>query len=268
MQENSPRCRKLLQRKFVYTCLPVRGRSALYRSYRIKTESRPENEIMDFSRFDTLTFDCYGTIIDWESGLLTALGPLLTRHGVRFDADELLGLFAQIEARIEGEGFRPYKDVLTGTLEAIAAHYDFVPTAQERTSFPESIGYWPPFPDSVEALRRLGQKYTLVALTNCDDDLFARTAHLLGNPFDAVFTAQEVGSYKPHPAHFVRAMERFGRDNILHVAQSLYHDVVPAGALGLTTCHVLRPQRATKPVEALADWYVPDLKTLADQLLN
>jgi 2-haloacid dehalogenase len=223
---------------------------------------------MDLTRFDTLTFDCYGTLIDWETGLLHSLGPLLTRHGVSFDEDELLALFAQIEARIENEGFRPYRDVLIGTLEALAAHYGFVPTPGERVAFPESLGTWPPFPDSVDALRRLSKKYTLVALTNCDDDLFAKTAALLGNPFDAVFTAQSVGSYKPHTAHFLKAMERFGRDNVLHVAQSLYHDIGPASALGLATCHVRRPQRATKPARAEADWSVSDLQTLANSLLQ
>jgi 2-haloacid dehalogenase len=223
---------------------------------------------MDFARFDTLTFDCYGTLIDWERGLLGALGPLLERHGVVLDETEVLSLFAQVEARIEGEGFRPYRDVLTGTLEAIAAHYDFVPTTAERLAFPRSLGQWSPFPDTVDALKRLSKKYTIVVLTNCDDDLFARTAEALGSPFDAVFTAQSVGSYKPHPAHFVKAMERFGRENLLHVAQSLYHDIQPASALGLATCHVMRPQRATKPADASPDLAVPDLKTLAERLLR
>jgi 2-haloacid dehalogenase len=221
---------------------------------------------MDLARFDTLTFDCYGTLIDWESGLLGALGPLLAKHGIVFDPDEVLALFGQIEARIEGEGFRPYRDVLTGTLEAISAHYDFVPSAEECAAFPDSVGDWPPFSDSVDALKRLGEKFTLVALTNCDDDLFARTARSLGSPFDAVFTAQSVGSYKPHPVHFVKAMERFGRGNLLHVAQSLYHDIQPASALGLATCHVQRPRRATRPAEATASMVVPDLKTLASLL--
>ena len=91
---------------------------------------------MDFTRFDTLTFDCYGTLIDWESGLSAALLPMLAAHGVSADAGEVLALYAKVEARIEGEGFRPYRDVLTGALEAIAAHYDFVPTPDERTAFP------------------------------------------------------------------------------------------------------------------------------------
>ncbi len=223
---------------------------------------------MDLTRFDTLTLDCYGTLIDWERGLLSALGPLLEGHGVALNENEVLSLFAQVEARIEGEGFRPYRDVLTGTLEAIAAHYNFVPTAAERLAFPRSLGQWSPFPDSVDALRRLSEKYTLVVLTNCDEDLFARTAEVLGSPFDAVFTAQSVGSYKPHPAHFVKAMERFGRGNILHVAQSLYHDIQPARALGLATCHVQRPMRATKPADATPDLIVPDLKSLAERLLR
>ncbi len=223
---------------------------------------------MDLTRFDTLTLDCYGTLIDWERGLLGALGPLLEGHGVALNENEVLSLFAQVEARIEGERFRPYRDVLTGTLEAIAAHYNFVPTTAERLAFPRSLGQWSPFPDTRDALRRLSEKYTLVVLTNCDEDLFARTAEALGNPFDAVFTAQSVGSYKPHPAHFVKAMERFGRGNILHVAQSLYHDIQPARALGLATCHVQRPMRTTKPTEATPDLIVPDLKSLAERLLR
>ena len=221
---------------------------------------------MDFTRFDTLTFDCYGTLIDWERGLSAALLPVLAARGITADAGEVLALYAKVEARIEGEGFRPYRDVLTGALEAIAAHYDFVPTPDERAAFPESLALWPPFPDSVAALKKLGGRYTLVALTNCDDDLFARSAEALGNPFDAVFTAQQVGSYKPHTGHFLKMMERFGRNNVLHVAQSLYHDIAPARALGLATCWVDRSHRATPPSEATPDLTVPDLAALAEVL--
>ena len=222
---------------------------------------------MDFTRFDTLTFDCYGTLIDWERGLSAALLPILSAHGVSAGEDEVLKLYARVEARIEGEGYRPYRDVLTGALEAIAARYDFVPTPDERAAFPESLGTWPPFPDVAPALKKLGEKYTLVALTNCDDDLFARSAALLGNPFDAVFTAQGVGSYKPHSGHFLKAMERFGRSNILHVAQSLYHDIAPARALGLATCWVDRSHRATPDADAAPDLTVPDLAALVELML-
>jgi 2-haloacid dehalogenase len=221
---------------------------------------------MKHAHFDTLTFDCYGTLIDWERGLASALLPILALRGILADEGKLLSLYAKVEARIEAAEFRPYRDVLTGTLEAVAAHYDFVPTPAERAVFPELLALWPPFPDSVAALKKLGEKYTLVALTNCDDDLFAHSAIALGSPFDAVFTAQQVRSYKPRTGHFLKMMERFGRGNVLHVAQGLYHDIAPARALSLATCWVDRSCGTTPSLEATPDITVPDLAALVEVL--
>jgi len=223
----------------------------------------------DLTRFDTLTFDCYGTLIDWEAGILAALRPVLAAHGVRAAAgdDDLLASHARHESRLEAGEYRPYREILRGVLEGIGADHGFTPTEAERDAFAASVGDWPAFPDTVDALRRLKARFRLVVLSNVDDDLFARTAERLGTAFDAVITAQQVGAYKPAHAHFLRAEAQLGlrKDRWLHVAQSRYHDIVPANTLGIASCLVDRRHRATPGADAARpDLVVPDLKTLAE----
>ena len=228
---------------------------------------------MEFSRFTHLTFDCYGTLIDWETGILAALGPVLTRHNVAVDDTELLRLYTQFEAQQESGEYRPYRQVLEGVTEGIADVLGFRLTAEDRAALPASVGHWPPFPDTVAALMRLKERCKLVILSNIDDAMFAGTQRLLQVPFDAVITAEQVGSYKPAPAHFHAVLERLGapREQILHVAQSLYHDHVPAKALGFSTVWVNRPSRLAGtglalPAHVTPDLEVPNLQSLADMI--
>lgn len=226
----------------------------------------------DWGRFTHLTFDCYGTLIDWETGILAALAPVLAAHG-KAGADEpgLLRSYARHEAAAEAGPYRPYRDVLRACLDGIGADFGFAPTPAERDAFADSAGDWPPFPDTVDALRRLGSRYKLVIVSNIDDDLFARTARLLEVPFAEVITAQQVGSYKPARGHFDAALARTGASvaEVLHVAQSLYHDHVPARALGFTTCWVNRASRlpgvgvAPPAPDAHPDAEFPDMASLA-----
>src|SRR5579871_3127786 len=200
---------------------------------------------MDFGRFTHLTFDCYGTLIDWETGILNALRPLLERHDVATGDEEILRLYIRFEAQQESGEYRPYRQVLQGVTEQIAEALHFTLSPEDRNVLPDSVGQWPPFADTVQALRRLHRRYKLVILSNIDDDLFAETQRLLGIPFDAVITARQVGSYKPAHGHFHAALERLGApcEAILHVAQSLYHDHVPAQELGFASVWVNRPSR-------------------------
>ena len=230
--------------------------------------------MLDWTRFEALTFDCYGTLIDWERGILEAARPLLRRHGVACDDERLLAAYAAAESAAERPPFRAYRQVLREVVDGIGAALGFRPDAADREALVESLPRWPPFPDTVEALQELRRRHRLAIVSNVDDDLFAGTARLLDVEFDAIVTAQQVGSYKPAPGHFRRALERLAlpKEKVLHVAQSLYHDVAPARALGWATVWVNRRSGrpgpgATPPADARADIEVPNMRTLADLLL-
>ncbi len=226
--------------------------------------------MLDFDRFSHLTFDCYGTLIDWERGILAALRPLLDRHGVAPTEDQILELYGELEAAAEAGPYQPYRAVLAAVVDGFGARLGFAPSPEERAAFAASVGDWPPFPDTVEALRSLARRFQLVILSNVDDDLFAGSARQLGVEFAAVITAQQVGSYKPDRRNFRFALERLGvpAGRVLHVAQSLFHDIAPAKEIGLTTVWINRRHDrpgsgATPAATAQPDLEVPDLRTLA-----
>jgi 2-haloacid dehalogenase len=226
--------------------------------------------MLDLKRFSILTFDCYGTLIDWESGILAALRPILRAHGIVRSDDELLEQFGELEAALEAGLYLPYREVLARVVDGFGARWGFQATDEERERFATSVGDWPPFADTVGALEALGRHYQLAILSNVDDALFARSAKRLKANFAHVITAQQVGSYKPNPRNFAVAIERLAlpKERILHVAQSLFHDIAPANAAGLTTVWVNRRVNrpgfgATPPASAQPDLEVPDLATLA-----
>ncbi len=230
--------------------------------------------MLDFSRFRVLTFDCYGTLIDWESGILAALGPLLAAHGKPLADDKLLELFGELEAEAEAGEYQSYRKVLEDVARGVGRRLGFETSEQEARSLPESLKNWPPFPDTVAALKKLKSRYKLAIVSNTDDDLFAHTARLLEVPFDWVITAQQAGSYKPSHNNFRLALERIALPpgQVLHCAQSVYHDVVPARELGLATVWVNRRGAkgggATKAAQGQPDVEVPDLKTLAEMAVS
>src|SRR5215470_17071316 len=225
--------------------------------------------MIPFEHFTHLTFDCYGTLIDWESGILAAVVPVLARRGVAAEAEQLLRLYVKYEAEQEAGPYKLYREVLQGVMAGIASELGFVPTAAELQTLPDSVGHWPPFADTVAALRRLQTRYKLVIISNIDDAMFTATNALLQVTFDAIITAQQVGSYKPAQQNFRVTLARLGvpQQQVLHVAQGLYHDHVPAKALGLTTVWVNRPSRLpgtglALPVQVMPDLEVPDLQSL------
>lgn len=225
---------------------------------------------MDFDRFGCLSFDCYGTLIDWEAGLLSTLRSIFRRHGANPDDQQILESYATAETDIEAGGYHPYRQVLREVLVRLGQQYGFSPDSGELDEFSVSIKDWPPFADSSEALAALQRKYKLVILSNIDDDLFQYSARRLGIDFDAVFTAQQIGSYKPSEGNFRYLLENAGlpRERILHVAQSLFHDIAPAKRVGLATVWVNRRSGqagagATPLAQAEPDLEVPDLRTLA-----
>jgi 2-haloacid dehalogenase len=228
---------------------------------------------LDLDRFDALTFDCYGTLIDWETGILAALHAALDgAPGPPLPGDEaLLEAFARHEAAIEAGPYVPYRSVLERTVRGMAGDVGREVDDASVARFGGSVGDWPAFPDSPAALADLAARFRLGVITNCDDDLFAASERRLGVRFDPVVTAQQARRYKPNPRGFELLFERLGLPvgRILHVAQSLYHDHVPAKRLGLATVWVNRRAGrpgagATPPASATPDLEVPDLRTLAD----
>jgi 2-haloacid dehalogenase len=199
--------------------------------------------VIEYGDFAVLTFDCYGTLIDWESGLVAAarfqLGDAVEAHS----DEDLIAAFAAVEHEAEVP-YKTYREVLALSLRGMGERLGCTVSDAQAAGFGTSVGQWPAFPDSSEALRRLQERFKLAVITNCDDDLFAQSERRLGVAFDYVITAQQAGSYKPDQANFLLAFERIEepRERILHVAQSLFHDHVPAKALGLTSVWIDRRQ--------------------------
>ena len=225
--------------------------------------------MLDFSRFRALTFDCYGTLIDWETGIFSALRPMLERHKKSISDQELLELYGDLELGAE-QPYQLYSDVLRTVVRGFGQRLGFTPSQAEQDSLPQSLPSWEPWPDTVEALRRLRTRYQLAIISNVDDSLFATTRPKLGVDFDHIITAQQARCYKPGISIFELALERVRLDptQILHVGQSVYHDVVPAKSLGMGTVWVNRASArpgvgAVKSATATPDWEIRDLATLA-----
>ncbi len=226
--------------------------------------------MLNFDDFEALTFDCYGTLIDWETGIWQALAPVFANNNNPIGREAALERYAALEAEIERGPYVPYKQVLRKVLAGLGRQLGFVPSAAELDDFSVSVRDWPAFPDSGEALRALQRKYKLAIVSNVDDDLFAYSARRLGVNFDFIITAEQACSYKPSLNNFHLAFQRIGLPpaRILHVAQSLFHDHVPAKSLGMATVWVNRRQGqpgsgATPPAQVQPDLEVPDLQTLA-----
>jgi 2-haloacid dehalogenase len=226
---------------------------------------------LDFEACEALTFDCYGTLIDWEAGIERAVRDLLGEPSDACTADQLLEQFGRFESEAEGGAFRSYREVLQDVARSYGMAHDVDVGAGAVERFAGSVPDWPPFDDTVEALRALGSRYRLAVVSNVDDDLFAGSAARLGIDFDEVVTAQQVRSYKPARAHFDEVLRRLGlpKARVMHVAQSLYHDIAPARELGLRCVWVNRRAGrggpgATPPARAVPDAEVPDLGALVD----
>ena len=218
--------------------------------------------MLDFSQFRVCTFDCYGTLIDWETGILTALHPILRSHRIGVSDNELLEAYGEAESKAESGQFKPYRQILEQVVRDLGMKFGFKPTIDEQKSLPESVRTWQPFPDTVAALKRLHHRYKLAIISNIDDDLFAETAKLLEVPFDFVTTALEARSYKPSFNNFHHALKKmkFGKECVLHVAQSLHHDVEPARALGIHSVWVNRRQAKQGSGATVASSAKPDLE--------
>jgi 2-haloalkanoic acid dehalogenase type II len=223
---------------------------------------------MTQDRYDIVTFDCYGTLIDWRGGIGAAFLEAGSRDGVKPPIDDVLRFYAELEPEVQKETYRSYRAVLTETARRVATRIGW-PMSEERARFlAESLPAWRPFPDTNPALERLARAgYALGILSNIDDDLLAATRRHFSVDFELVVTARQVRSYKPASAHFTTARQRLGNRRWLHAAQSYFHDVVPACALGIPVAWINRhgdtipwggvaPEREFELLSELADWLV------------
>jgi 2-haloacid dehalogenase len=226
---------------------------------------------MDFESIRLITFDCYGTLIDWENGMLAALRPLFSRDGHRVPDTQILELYGEIEAEIESGPYLTYKQVLAQTVQEIGRRMSVSISPEQGAAFADSLTSWKPFIDTLPELQSLARKFRLGIISNVDDDLFAETRKRLAPvEFDFVVTAQQVQSYKPSHRNFEEAVRRSGlsKDQILHAGQSLYHDIAPANALGISNVWVNRPSirpgsGAAKPGTAKPTYEVHSLAELS-----
>jgi 2-haloacid dehalogenase len=225
--------------------------------------------MLDFSRFEVLTFDCYGTLINWEEGILRCVHRILAAHGKDTDDATILHLYGDFEARAEKGPYRCYREVLQSVARDFGKQLKFAPADEQTRSLPESLRDWRPWPDTVNALHELRKRFSLAIISNVDDDLFAATLPQLEVKFDQIITAQQAGAYKPSLKIFELALSRIGvsAHRILHVGQSIYHDIVPAQSLGLSTVWVNRPSPragvgAVKAAEGQPDLTVSSLAQL------
>jgi 2-haloacid dehalogenase len=232
---------------------------------------------MRLSGFQALSFDCYGTLIDWETGICTVLEPWVQHHGLHIDHERLLAAYGQHEARIESQTpTAPYPDIVARTMLAVGQDLGVPVNRAEAAQLAASVPDWPAFPDSHEALAALAEHYKLIVLSNVDRVSFWGTNQRLGVSFTEIITAEDVGSYKPSARNFevllARAAQRgIGSDKLLHVAQSLFHDHVPAKAAGLATVWINRrhgrPGCGATPTLATAvspDWEFPSMRAFAE----
>jgi 2-haloacid dehalogenase len=233
---------------------------------------------MKLTDFDALSFDCYGTLIDWEAGLSAVLVPWARERGLTLTAEQLLTEYSGIEAAVEAEApVRLYPDVLARSMKLLGARLGAEVTSEDAARLAASVPDWPAFPDSRDALLALGQRYDLIIVSNVDRAGFEASSTKLGATFAAVITAQDVGSYKPAQQNFNALAKEAARlgiapGRLLHVAQSLFHDHVPAKRAGLPTVWINRRHdrpgwgaTPEPPAPVTPDWEFPSMAAFAGE---
>ncbi len=217
-------------------------------------------------QYDVITFDCYGTLVDWERGIGDAFLAAAREDGIELRRDEALKMYALIEQVVEREHYRLYKDVLIETAARVAHALGWNIAYERATFLVNSFRDWKPFADTNPARERLRSAgYTLGILSNVDNDLLAATRRHFTVDFDVIVTAQQVHSYKPAHGHWLAARERIGNARWLHAAQSNVHDIVPTNALGIPNAWVNRRAESALP-NGTPTYEVRDMAGLAEVL--
>ena len=217
------------------------------------------------SNYDLLTFDCYGTLVDWEGALINYLQPVLLSHDVHVFNGTILEFFSDFEPEEQANGGL-YREVLRRVIKRYGSRLGFTPSEEETIGFIECIAKAEPFSDTIEALKILKQHFQLGIISNTDSDLIQLTLPTLEVSFDEVLTAQELGEYKPKALKKAISKIKTPKERILHVAQSPFHDIKPASDLGLDTAHINRvnsEHSAVREVAISPNWTYPDLGSFA-----
>jgi len=221
---------------------------------------------MEFHHFDIITFDCYGTLIDWEGGIVGAFQIEAAKDGVTLNSNEIIAAYSAEEHGVESGEYRTYRDVLAETSRRVAWRLGWQLKAESAGFLADSMTNWKTFEDTNPALERLASRFKLGILSNVDDDLLAKTREEFSVPFDLIVTAQQVKSYKPHYSHFTTALERTRGSKMLHAAQSYFHDVVPARALSIPVVWINRKGERKREDGPSPTAEVRNLSGLADLL--
>jgi len=218
-------------------------------------------------RIRALTFDCYGTLIDWETGIWRAFRTAAAHDGVTLDRDRLIDTYHAVEPDVQRETFRPYRDVLAEAARRTAARLGWTISLEQARFLPESLPSWPPFDDAEPALEQLAERFRMGILSNVDEDLLEGTMAHFAVEFGFRVTADRVESYKPDLAHFEAARPFVGDSGgWVHVAQSLFHDVGPANTVGLPVVWINRKGETRDPEDPIPDREFPNLAELASWL--
>jgi 2-haloalkanoic acid dehalogenase type II len=216
--------------------------------------------------FDIITFDCYGTLIDWDNGIINAFQTEAAKDRIQLRSDQIIEAYAGEEPKVEAEGYHLYRDVLAGTARRVASRLGWN-LPRERAGFlAASLPAWQPFPDTNPALERLARRFQLGILSNIDDDLLTATRRHFTANFELIVTAQQVKSYKPGLAHFNEALRLASGKRLLHAAQSHFHDVAPTAKLGIPVVWVNRTGSAIEPGGPAPTHEVRTLTELANLL--
>lgn len=225
---------------------------------------------IDLTNIKVLTFDCYGTLIDWETGISEALTLLLAKHDLTIDPKCLLQMYATHELTERNKPYQSYRMLLRNVVSSLFSEFKLEASTDEQDFLPHSIKNWPPFADTVKSLNFLNQKYQLGVISNIDNDLFEISHSKMPIPFSWIITAEQAQSYKPNLAPFTLALEQipYPKENILHVAESNYHDIAPAKHLGIKSVWVRRQEisNATLRSSINPDMVVSDLTSLCNLL--
>lgn len=221
---------------------------------------------MTSSDFDIITFDCYGTLIDWEGGIINAFKSEAAKDGLTLEGDQIISAYSAEEPKVESGAYLSYREVLRETARRVGSRLGWKLSTERSGFLAQSLPDWKPFADTNAALERLAGKFQLGILSNVDDDLLAGTRRHFTVQFDLIVTAQQVRSYKPGYAHFNEAIARLSGKRLLHAAQSYFHDVVPCTALGIPVVWVNRKGERPGPGGPLPTHEVRNLSELADLL--
>ncbi|MCS7192056.1 MAG: haloacid dehalogenase type II [Armatimonadetes bacterium] len=220
------------------------------------------------SKFSWVTFDCYGTLIDWDTGIRNFLSKLLARKGVFVDLDRIHRCWEEIQFELIQREYRPYKDILRLSLEATLKEFGITYSSEDGDAFAASMPTWKSFPDVPPSLQKLKGFTRIAIISNTDNDILKESVKLMGVEFDALVTAQDAKVYKPSPRIFEFALQQLNEDpkGILHVAFGFKYDLVPAKQVGMTTCWLNRTGEP-KPEGIEPDFIIPSLAEVIPLIL-